>query len=74
LTPAQLASLRVRDEHRHKHRFRSQVDVIIDETYAPDPTAYHLTALLQTYNLTVAEVAQYKWLGSNPKVQILQAR
>ena len=49
------------------------MDIIIDETYAPDPTVYHLTAFLQTYNLTKAEVAHYKWLGSNPKVHLVPA-
>ena len=46
----------------------SQVDIIVDETYAPDPTAYDLAAFLGTFNLTAADKAKYKWLaGAVPK-------
>ena len=48
----------------------AQVDVLIDETYAVDPTSYNLTTFLATYNLTEASVANYSWGGSTPKVPI----
>lgn len=49
-------------------RASSQVDIIVDETYAPDPTTYDLAAFLATFNLTSADKAKYKWLaGATPK-------
>ncbi len=51
-----------------------QVDVLIDETYAVVPTGYYLTDFLASYNLTMADVANYSWGGSIPKVLVPNSR
>lgn len=48
---------------RLTHSLCAQVDIVVDETYALDPTAYDLPAFLATFNIT--HTSDFRFLTSD---------
>ena len=42
-----------------------QVNVLVDETYAPDPTQYNLASFYSNYNITPADNSSYYFLQNS---------
>ena len=42
-----------------------QVSVLVDETYAPDPTQYNLASFYSAYNITPADNSSFSFLQNS---------